>query len=168
MILTKLVKFLTRAFIALVPFAVMGSDAVADPNVTVLAFGLVGSQSVFESEAKGAAIRPSKKSSSVWSRTSTRYDPIVDLASDHRAGGQIESHPARMGEGAEIRTHRHFGLPQQLNSDRRDVTSPSSMNGCLTPATPPPQRSKIPVIDERTGRRGPRPGHTGQARTPAA
>jgi hypothetical protein len=55
MILAKLVKFVTRVFIALVPFAVMGSDAVADPNVTVLAFGLVGSQSVFESEAKGAA-----------------------------------------------------------------------------------------------------------------
>jgi hypothetical protein len=55
MILTKLVKFMTRVFIAVVPFAVMGSDAVADPNVTVLAFGLVGSQSVFESEAKGAA-----------------------------------------------------------------------------------------------------------------
>jgi Peptidase C13 family len=55
MVLIKLAKFVTAVFIAVVPFAVMGSDTVADPNVAVLAFGLVGSQSVFESEAKGAA-----------------------------------------------------------------------------------------------------------------
>jgi hypothetical protein len=51
MVLTKLVRFVTRVFIAVSH----GSGAVADPNVTVLAFGLVGSQSVFESEARGSA-----------------------------------------------------------------------------------------------------------------
>jgi hypothetical protein len=55
MILVRLAKFVTAGFLAVVPFVVLPSDAVADPNVAVLAFGLVGSQSVFESEAKGAA-----------------------------------------------------------------------------------------------------------------
>jgi hypothetical protein len=55
MILIRLAKFVTAGFLAVVPFVVLPSDAVADPTVTVLAFGLVGSQSVFESEAKGSA-----------------------------------------------------------------------------------------------------------------
>ena len=55
MILVRLAKFLTAGFLAAIPFAVMPPAAVADPNFAILAFGLVGSQSVFESEAKGAA-----------------------------------------------------------------------------------------------------------------
>jgi Peptidase C13 family len=55
MILVRRAKFVIAAFLALVLFAIMPPAAVADPNVSVLAFGLVGSQSVFESEAKGAA-----------------------------------------------------------------------------------------------------------------
>jgi hypothetical protein len=55
MILVRLAKFVTAGVLALVPFAIMPLAAVADPNVAVLAFGLVGSQSVFESEAKAAA-----------------------------------------------------------------------------------------------------------------
>src|SRR5450755_2110176 len=56
MVLIRLAKFVTAGFLAVVPFTVLPPDAVADPNVSVLAFGLVGSQSVFENEAKGAAI----------------------------------------------------------------------------------------------------------------
>jgi Peptidase C13 family len=55
MVLIRLAKFVTAGFLAVVPLAVLPPDAVADPNVSVLAFGLVGSQSVFESEAKGSA-----------------------------------------------------------------------------------------------------------------
>jgi hypothetical protein len=55
MVLIRLSKFLTAGFLAVLSFAVLPSDAVADSNVAVLAFGLDGSQSVFESEAKGAA-----------------------------------------------------------------------------------------------------------------
>ena len=47
MVLMRLAKFVTAGFLAVVPFAVLPPDAVADPNVSVLAFGLVGSQSVF-------------------------------------------------------------------------------------------------------------------------
>jgi hypothetical protein len=55
MVLIRLAKFVTAGFLAVVPIAVLPPDDVADPNVAVLAFGLVGSQSVFESEAKGSA-----------------------------------------------------------------------------------------------------------------
>ena len=55
MVLIRLAKFVTAGLLAVVPLAVLPPDAVADPNVSVLAFGLVGSQSVFESEAKGSA-----------------------------------------------------------------------------------------------------------------
>jgi hypothetical protein len=55
MILIRIAKFVTAGFLAVVPFVILASYAVADPNVAVLAFGLVGSQSVFESEAKGSA-----------------------------------------------------------------------------------------------------------------
>jgi hypothetical protein len=43
MVLIRLAKFLTAGFLAVVSFAVLPPDAVADPNVAVLAFGLVGS-----------------------------------------------------------------------------------------------------------------------------
>ena len=55
MILKKLIKFVTAGFLSVVALAVMPRVVAAGPNVAVLAFGLVGSQSVFESEAKGAA-----------------------------------------------------------------------------------------------------------------
>jgi hypothetical protein len=54
MVLIRLAKFVA-GFLAVVSLAVLPPDAVADPNVSVLAFGLVSSQSVFESEAKGSA-----------------------------------------------------------------------------------------------------------------
>jgi hypothetical protein len=52
MILSKFIKFVTISVVAL---TVMPRIVAAGPNVAVLAFGLVGSESVFESEAKGAA-----------------------------------------------------------------------------------------------------------------
>ena len=55
MILKKLIKFVTVGFLSAVALAVMPRIVAARPNVAVLAFGLVDSESVFESEAKGAA-----------------------------------------------------------------------------------------------------------------
>jgi hypothetical protein len=52
----KLIKSLTIGLLAwLVLSASASVVAGASPNVTVLAFGLFGAQSAFESEAKGAA-----------------------------------------------------------------------------------------------------------------
>src|SRR5258708_18954302 len=56
MIFSKLIKLLTAGILASVVFFASASMSAAEnPNVTVLAFGLFGAQSVFESEAKGAA-----------------------------------------------------------------------------------------------------------------
>jgi hypothetical protein len=56
MVNSKLIKRLFTGVVA--PFVLLvcaSIPAAASPKVTVLAFGLFGSQSVFESEAKGAA-----------------------------------------------------------------------------------------------------------------
>jgi hypothetical protein len=56
MIFSKLVKRLTAGLPALMVFLASASlSAQANPNVAVLAFGLFGAQSVFQSEATGAA-----------------------------------------------------------------------------------------------------------------
>jgi hypothetical protein len=56
MVLSKLIKIVTAALLASVMFSASAPfTACASPRVTVLAFGLFGAQSVFESEAKGAA-----------------------------------------------------------------------------------------------------------------
>src|SRR5271169_12191 len=82
MVLIRLAKFVTAGFLAVVPLAVLPPDAVADPNVAVLAFGLVGSQSVFESEAKGSAAILARQlgAGNVAARanTKTRGDVTID------------------------------------------------------------------------------------------
>jgi hypothetical protein len=56
MVISKLIKKLLPGVLAAVLFLACASiSAAASPKVTVLAFGLFGAQSVFESEAKGAA-----------------------------------------------------------------------------------------------------------------
>jgi hypothetical protein len=56
MIFSKLIKSVTAGLLAPVVFLALASlPTWASPKVTVLAFGLFGAQSVFESEAKGAA-----------------------------------------------------------------------------------------------------------------
>jgi hypothetical protein len=56
MVISKLIKKLLPGVLAPVLFLACASiSAAASPKVTVLAFGLFGAQSVFESEAKGAA-----------------------------------------------------------------------------------------------------------------
>jgi hypothetical protein len=59
MIFSRLIKFVAAGLLAPAAFLALASmPAGASPKVTVLAFGLFGAQSVFESEAKGAARRP--------------------------------------------------------------------------------------------------------------
>jgi hypothetical protein len=55
MVVSKLIKLFAAGFLAPVLLLVSAATAGANPKVTVLAFGLFGAQSVFESEAKGAA-----------------------------------------------------------------------------------------------------------------
>ena len=56
MIFSKLVKRLTAGLLALIAFSASTAlSAEANPKVAVLAFGLFGAQSVFQSEATGAA-----------------------------------------------------------------------------------------------------------------
>ncbi|HLK84206.1 MAG TPA: C13 family peptidase [Xanthobacteraceae bacterium] len=56
MIFSELIKRLTAVLLALMAFSAPAAlPAEANPNVAVLAFGLFGAQSVFKSEATGAA-----------------------------------------------------------------------------------------------------------------
>src|SRR5215468_7402417 len=87
MSVSKLTKLLTAGFLATVAFlACASASAGENPNVTVLAFGLVGAQSVFESEAKGAASilgqRVGTNSIIVRANTKTRRDVTVASIGD--------------------------------------------------------------------------------------
>src|SRR5580698_8447459 len=88
MVLIRLAKFVTAGFLAVVPLAVLPPDAVAAPKVSVLAFGLVGSQSVFESEAKGSAAILAQRlgAGSVVARanTKTRGDVTIEAIKAER------------------------------------------------------------------------------------
>ena len=72
MVFSKLIKIVTAGIFASVMFfASAPFPAWASPRVTVLAFGLFGAQSVFESEAKGAASMRNG-----WALTRSLYAPI--------------------------------------------------------------------------------------------
>ena len=73
MIFSKLIKFVSAGLLASIMFFASALfPAWASPRVTVLAFGLFGAQSVFESEAKGAA----SMSPTAWALTRSLYAPI--------------------------------------------------------------------------------------------
>jgi Peptidase C13 family len=84
MVNSKLVKRLFTGVVA--PFLLLvctSIPAAASPKVTVLAFGLFGSQSVFESEAKGAAdiVAHQLDANSVVARANTKRRADVTIAS---------------------------------------------------------------------------------------
>jgi len=84
MIFSKLVKRVTAGLIALlVLFAWNSPPARANPNVAVLAFGLFGAQSVFKSEATGAAsfLALRAGASAVVVRANTKVRGDVTIAS---------------------------------------------------------------------------------------
>src|ERR1700719_1174612 len=96
MIFSKLIKLVTAGLLASVVFFASASlSAGANPNVAVLAFGLFGAQSVFESEAKGAASIVGQKLGAnpviVRSNTKTRSDVSVATIADalRSAGNQM-------------------------------------------------------------------------------
>jgi len=94
MIFSKLIKLLTEGILASLVFFAAGSISAAEnPNVTVLAFGLFGAQSVFESEAKGAASivaqRLEANSVIVRANTKTRTDvTVASIADALQAAGE--------------------------------------------------------------------------------
>src|SRR5258706_4068105 len=94
MIFSKLIKLLTAGLLASVVFFAAGSMSAAEnPNVTVLAFGLFGAQSVFESEAKGAASifaqRLEANAVIVRANTKTRTDvTVASIADALQAAGE--------------------------------------------------------------------------------
>ena len=82
MIFSKLLKIVAAGLLAQVVLLALGSmPAGASPKVTVLAFGLFGAQSVFESEAKGAASIVAQRLTTgpvvVRANTKTRRDVTV-------------------------------------------------------------------------------------------
>jgi hypothetical protein len=84
MVNSKLIKRLFTG--AVFPFLLLvcaSIPAAASPKVTVLAFGLFGSQSVFESEAKGAAdiVAHQLDANSVVARANTKRRADVTIAS---------------------------------------------------------------------------------------
>src|SRR6202158_4077044 len=96
MILKKLITLVTAGLLApVVFFASAWMPAGASPNITVLAFGLFGAQSVFESEAKGAASIVARRLGAnpvvVGANTKTRGD--VTIAS---IGAALQSAAERM------------------------------------------------------------------------
>ena len=84
MIFSKLIKLLTEGILASLVFFAAGSMSAAEnPNVTILSFGLFGAQSVFESEAKGAASIVAQRlgASAVIVRANTKTRGDVTVAS---------------------------------------------------------------------------------------
>jgi hypothetical protein len=84
MVISKLIKTLLPGVLAPVLFLGCASiPAGASPRVTVLAFGLFGSQSVFESEAKGAAdiVAHQLDANAVAVRSNTKRRGDVTIAS---------------------------------------------------------------------------------------
>jgi hypothetical protein len=84
MVFTKLIKIVIGGFLApIVLLASASMPAGADPNITVLAFGLFGAQSVFESEAKGAANIVAQRlgANAVIQRANTKSRRDVTIAS---------------------------------------------------------------------------------------
>jgi Peptidase C13 family len=82
MIVSRLIK-LSTAGLSVLSFASAPIPAGASPKVSVLAFGLFGAQSVFESEAKGAAsiVAHRLDANAVVVRTNTKTRGDVTVAS---------------------------------------------------------------------------------------
>src|ERR1700759_4849651 len=88
MVISKLIKRLfTGAFAPVLVLAYASIPAGASSKVTVLAFGLFGAQSVFESEAKGAAdiVAHQLDANAVVVRANTKRRADVTIASIEHA-----------------------------------------------------------------------------------
>jgi len=102
MIFSKLTKLLTAGLLASVGFFASASMSAAEnPQVTVLAFGLFGAQSVFESEAKTAASIVAQRlgANSVIARANTKTGGDVSVAS---IGAALRAAGERMDRESDI------------------------------------------------------------------
>jgi hypothetical protein len=102
MVFSKLIKIVTAGLFASVMFfASAPFPAWASPRVTVLAFGLFGAQSVFESEAKGAASIVAQRMGAdpVVVRANTKTRGEVTIAS---IGNILQSTAERMDRESDV------------------------------------------------------------------
>jgi hypothetical protein len=102
MTFSRLIKLVTAGILASVAcFASASMSAAENPNVTVLAFGLFGAQSVFESEAKGAAgiVAQLLGASSVVVRANTKTRGDVTVAS---VGAALQAAGQRMDRDSDV------------------------------------------------------------------
>jgi hypothetical protein len=136
MVISKLIKRLfTGAFAPVLFLACMSIPAAASPKVTVLAFGLFGSQSVFESEAKGAAdiVAQQLDANAVAVRANTKRRGDVTIASIEDA---LQSAAGRMDRESDLlflilTSHgSQAGVAVQAGK-REETLSPAALAGML-------------------------------------
>jgi len=135
----KVIKSMpARLLASIVFFASVSISAGAQPNVTVLAFGLFGAQSVFESEARGAAgivaQRLGANTVAVRANTKTRGD--VTIAS---IGDALQSAAERMDRDNDviflILTSHGSQAGVAVQAGRRvEILSPVALAGMLNRA----------------------------------
>jgi hypothetical protein len=119
-------------------FASAPMTAAASPNVTVLAFGLFGAQSVFESEAKGAAsiVAQHLGANAVIVRANTKTRGDVSIAS---IGATLQSAAERMDRENDmlfliLTSHgSQAGVAVQAGR-REEILSPVDLAGMLNRA----------------------------------
>jgi hypothetical protein len=138
-IFNKLITLVTAGLLApLVFFASAPMTAAASPNVTVLAFGLFGAQSVFESEAKGAAsiVAQHLGANAVIVRANTKTRGDVSIAS---IGATLQSAAERMDRENDmlfliLTSHgSQAGVAVQAGR-REEILSPVDLAGMLNRA----------------------------------
>ncbi len=139
MIFSKLIKLLTAGLLASAVFFAAGSMSAAEnPNVTVLAFGLFGAQSVFESEAKGAASILAQRlgTNSVIVRANTKTRTDVTIAS---IGDTLQAAGERMDRESDVMllilTSHGSQAGVAVQAGRRvEILSPVDLAGMLNHA----------------------------------
>jgi hypothetical protein len=136
MTVSKLIKLATAGLLAF--FASAPIPAGASPKVSVLAFGLFGAQSVFESEAKGAAgiVAHQLDTNAVVVRANTKTRGDVTIASIEK---ELQSVAQRMDRENDLlflilTSHgSQAGVAVQAGR-REEILSPAALAGMLNRA----------------------------------
>jgi hypothetical protein len=137
MIVSKLIKLATAGLLAPVLFfASAPIPAGASPKVSVLAFGLFGAQSVFESEAKGAAsiVAHQLDANAVVVRANTKARGDVTIASIEEGLQSVANRMDRENDLLFLILTSHgsqAGVAVQAGR-RKEILSPALLLGCLT------------------------------------
>jgi len=139
MIFSMSIKRVIAGLLASIAFFASASIATgANPNVAILAFGLFGAQSVFESEAKGAASivaqRLETKPVTVRANTKTRGDVTISSIGD-----ALQAAAERMDRGSDviflILTSHGSQAGVAVQAGRRvEILSPIALAGMLNRA----------------------------------